>query len=419
MSDTQTDITPTGTRPSETVKLTIGTREFVTMMAAIFGLQALGIDIMLPALEQIGDFYQIANPNDQQWIVVAFVLGFGFPQLIWGPIADRYGRKILLQCSLIGYAVFGLACMFAPTFELLLLFRLLQGISCSGTRVSAGAIIRDVSAGRQMARIMSLVFTVFMIVPILAPGIGTIVIVLLGWPWTFGVLGIFALLVFTWTSFRLPATMREPRPINLSNIVEGFRRVFNHRTSFGYMCASGVIFGSLFAFIAASEQIFDEVFGRGDMFWAYFAGIAGGLAVMNYLNSRIVERFGMRRISHTMVMIFIASSFINLAYMNLFGENFWVFYALFIVAFACFGMMGANFASLALEPMGDIAGTANAVYGFFTSTGASLIGLAIAQQFNGTVIPILMGYVCLGLVSLGIILITERGKLFEIGPGKS
>lgn len=409
-------VTPT---PDTGLNLSIGAREFVAMMAAIFGLQAMGIDIMLPALEQIGTFYEIENANNQQWIVIAFVLGFGFPQLIWGPVADRYGRKILLQCSLVGYAIFGVLCMFAPSFEMLLLFRLLQGISCSGTRVSAGAIIRDVSSGRAMAKIMSLVFTVFMIVPILAPGIGTIIIALLGWRWTFGMLGVFAAIVFLWTAFRLPATMKEPRAINLANVAEGFRRVIGHRTSFGYMCASGVIFGSLFAFISASEQVFDEVFGRGELFWAYFAGIAGGLAVMNYLNSRVVEHLGMRRISHTMVLIFIASAGLNLLYMSFIGENFWVFYALFIVSFACFGMIGANFASLALEPMGDIAGTANAVYGFFTSTGASLIGLAIAQQFNGTVIPILAGYVGLGVTSLIIILITERGKLFELGAGKT
>jgi len=401
------------------LNLSIGHREFVAMMAAIFGLQALGIDIMLPALETIGTYYEVSNPNSQQWIVIAFVLGFGFPQLIWGPVADRFGRKILLQCSLIGYAVFALACMFAPNFESLLVFRLCQGIACSGTRVSAGAIIRDVAAGRAMARIMSLVFTVFMIVPILAPGFGTIVIAFLGWNWTFGVLGVFAAALFIWTAFRLPATMEHPRAISVKSIIDGFKRVIGHRVSFGYMCASGVIFGSLFAFIAASEQIFDDVFGRGDLFWAYFAGIAGGLAIMNYLNSRVVEKIGMRRISHTMVVIFIAAASLNLLYMSFIGENFWVFYGLFIVSFACFGMIGANFASLALEPMGDIAGTANAVYGFFTSTGASLIGLTIAQQFDGTVIPLLIGYAGLGLTSLAIILITERGKLFEIGAGKA
>ncbi len=397
--------------------LSIGPREFVTMMAAIFGLQALGIDIMLPALETIGSHYGLENENNQQWIVIAFVLGFGFPQLICGPIADRYGRKILLQASLVGYAVFGIACMFAPSFEWLLAFRLLQGISCSGTRVSAGAIIRDVSAGRSMARIMSLVYTVFMVVPIIAPAIGTVIIAWFGWRWTFGVLGIFAVIVFIWCSARLPATMKEPRPINVAFIIDAFRRVLSNRISFGYMCASGIIFGALFAFIAASEQVFDEVFGRFDLFWAYFAGIAGGLAVMNYLNSRIVERFGMRRISHLMIIIFIAAAAVNLLYTVMGGENFWIFYALFIVSFACFGMLGANFASLALEPMGDIAGTANAVYGFFTSTGASLLGLFIAQQFDGTVRPILLGYVALGLTSLAIILVTERGKLFEVGEG--
>lgn len=401
------------------LKLSISQTEFVAMMAAIFGLQALGIDIMLPALEQIGTHYEITNPNNQQWIVGIFVLGFGFPQLVWGPIADRFGRKILLQCSLIGYAIFSIACMFAPTFEMLLLFRLLQGIACSGTRVSAGAIIRDVAAGRAMAKIMSLVFTVFMIVPILAPAIGTFVISLSSWSWTFGVLGVFAAIVFVWTAFRLPPTMKESRPINIASITEGFRRVLGHRTSFGYMCASGVIFGSLFAFIAASEQIFDEVFERGDLFWAYFAGIAGGLAVMNYLNSRVVEKYGMRRIGHLMVLIFTASAMLNLGYAYFIGQDFWVFYGLFMISFACFGMIGANFASLAMEPMGDIAGTANAVYGFFTSTGSLMLGMLIAQQFNGTIIPLLVGFVGLGLASLATILITERGKLFEIGAGKA
>ena len=395
--------------------LTIGPREFVALMAAIFGLQALGIDVMLPALEQIGEYYQRANPNDQQLVIFAFVLGFGFPQLVFGPISDRYGRKVLLQLSLVGYAVFGFLCMFAPTFESLLAFRLAQGVCCSGTRVSAGAIIRDVSAGRSMAKVLSLVYTIFMIVPIIAPALGTAIMVQAGWEWTFGVLGVFAVVLLVWISLRLPATMKEARPINLSAILDGFSRVLKHRTSFGYMCASGIIFGALFAFIAASEQVFDEVFGRGELFWAYFAGIAGLLAVTNYSNSRVVEKLGMRRIGHAMVLIFIAVSALNLFIMQVFGQPFWPFYVLFCIAFACFGMMGANFASLALEPMGDIAGTANAVYGFFTMTGSSLIGIFIARQFDGSVVPILWGYVGLGLVSLSIILVTERGRLFGVG----
>lgn len=391
------------------------------MMAAIFGLQAMGIDVMLPALEIIGDHYVIDNPNDQQLIIFAFILGFGFPQLIFGPISDRFGRKILLQLSLVGYFLTGFACMVAPTFESLLILRLLQGVCCAGTRVSAGAIIRDLSKGRAMASILSLVYTVFMIVPIIAPAIGTAIMAVADWRWVFGSLGVFSAIVFTWTQIRLPMTLEEAdrRPFSFEQIIGGFKQVLTHRVTAGYMLASGIIFGCLFAFIGASEQVFDEVFGRGEKFYLYFAGVAGLLAVMNYSNSLFVERFGMRRISHVVVLVFIALSLLNLSFMHFIGPNFWVFYGLFVLTFACFGMLGANFSSLAMEYMGNIAGTANAVYGFITMTLSSTLGFLVARSFDGTVRPLLMAYVLLGVSSLIVILITEKGKLFGVGEGKT
>jgi len=391
------------------------------MMAAIFGLQALGIDTMLPALELIADNYAIKNPNDQQLIIFAFILGFGFPQLFFGPISDRYGRKILLQLSLIGYFLTALACMFAPSFGSLLAFRLLQGVCCAGTRVSAGAIIRDLTKGRAMASILSLVYTVFMIVPILAPAIGTAIMAVMHWSWVFGFLAIFSAPIFFWIQFRLPLTLADSdrRPMSFQTVIEGFRMLVTHRITAGYMAASGIIFGCLFAFIAASEQVFDDVFGRGDDFYLYFAGIAGLLAVMNFFNSRVVGRFGMRRISHVVVLMFILLSMINLAYMQFVGQDFWVFYILFVLTFGCFGMLGANFSSLALEYMGHIAGTANAVYGFVTLTLSSFLGFLVARSFDGTVRPLLISFVLLGVSSLCVILVTERGKLFAVGEGKS
>lgn len=391
------------------------------MMASIFGLQALGIDIMLPALEIIGDFYRIENPNDQQLIIFAFILGFGFPQLIFGPISDRFGRKVLLQISLVGYLITGFLCMIAPSFGTLLFLRLIQGICCAGTRVSAGAIIRDLSKGRSMASILSLVYTVFMIVPIIAPALGTGIMAVMDWKWVFGILGVFSAILFTWTQIRLPSTLapEDRRAISFETVVDGFTKVVSHRITAGYMIASGIIFGCLFAFIGASEQVFDEVFGRGDKFYLYFGGIAGLLAVMNFSNSLVVERFGMRRISHIVVLVFIALSIINLAYMQFIGQNFWVFYCLFVLTFGCFGMMGANFSSLALEYMGEVAGTANAVYGFVTMTLSSFLGFLVARSFDGTVRPLLIAYVLLGMSSLLVILWTERGKLFEVGEGKS
>lgn len=402
-------------------KMPIPRWEFVAMMASIFGLQALGIDVMLPALEIIGDYYAIENPNDQQLIVFAFILGFGFPQLVFGPISDRFGRKILLQLSLVGYFITAFLCMIAPSFGLLLFLRLLQGVCCAGTRVSAGAIIRDLSKGRSMASILSLVYTVFMIVPIIAPALGTAIMAVVAWQWVFGILGVFSAILFTWTQLRLPATLapEDRRAISFKTVIDGFSQVLSHRITVGYMLASGIIFGCLFAFIGASEQVFDEVFGRGEKFYLYFAGVAGLLAVMNYSNSRVVERFGMRRISHAVVLAFIALSIVNLAYMQFVGQSFWVFYILFVLTFGCFGMIGANFSSLALEYMGKVAGTANAVYGFVTMTLSSFLGFLVARSFDGTVRPLLIAYVLLGISSLVVILWTERGKLFEVGEGKS
>ena len=395
--------------------------EFVAMMAAIFGLQAMGIDVMLPALDIVGEHYAVEQANHQQYVIFAFIFGFGFPQLLFGPISDRFGRKLLLQLSLVGYFITAFACMVAPSFASLLTLRFLQGICCAGTRVSAGAIIRDLTKGRAMASILSLVYTVFMIVPILAPAIGTAVMAVADWRWVFGILGVFSAILFTWTQFRLPMTLavEDRRPFSFEQIAGAFKMVASHRITAGYMIASGIIFGCLFAFIGASEQVFDDVFARGEKFYLYFGGIAGMLAVMNLLNSRVVGRYGMRRISHLVILIFIALSLSNLLYMQFVGQNFWVFYILFMLTFGCFGMMGANFSSLALEHMGKVAGTANAVYGFVTITLSSSLGFLVAGSFDGTVRPLLIAYVLLGLTSLIVIFITERGKLFGVGEGKT
>ena len=397
------------------IKLTIPLWEFVAMIAAFFALNALAIDTMLPALEKIGDYYKIQDANDQQLIIFSYILGFGFPQLVFGPLSDRFGRKGLLQICLIIYSITGLACMFAGSFAMLLALRFLQGIFAAGIRVIAGAIIRDITSGRVMARVLSLVFTVFMIVPIIAPAIGTLIMTFTSWSWTFGMLGVAGVLSFIWAQFRLPATLppEKRQPLNLGHIGRSYMTVLRHRVTFGYMLASGFVFGALFAFIGASEQVLDEVYHQGDKFWIWFAVIASGIGIASLTNSKIVERVGMRRISHIVLILFIVVSFLNLMSQYIFGPVFWMFLPLFTLTFACFGMMGANFSSLALEPLGEIAGTASAAYGFATSTLSAFIGLAIAKQFDGSVLPILMGFLGLGIAALMAVLWTERGMLFE------
>lgn len=391
--------------------------ELVIMVAALMSLNALAIDVMLPALSNISEFYSLERANDQQLVIFAYIAGFGAPQLIFGPISDRFGRKGLLSLCLIAYAIAGLACILTNSFAMLLLARFIQGLFASGIRVIAVSIVRDLLAGRAMARIMSLVMTVFMVVPILAPTIGAGVMLIAPWQWTFGLLSLAAMLNLAWIQLRLPETLppEDRQPLNPRQTGRAYLQVVKTRITFGYMCASGVIFGALFSFVAASEQIFTDVFNKHDTFVLWFAGIAGALACANFVNSRIVERYGMRRISHTVLILFTILASINVATLLLVGPHLWLFYPLFCLTFGCFGMLGSNFTALAMEPQGKIAGTASAAYGFATTTFASLIGYAVASQFNGTLAPFMTGFVLLGLSSLTIVLITERGKLFQTG----
>lgn len=389
--------------------------ELVTMVAALMSLNALAIDIMLPALSDISQHYSLSRENDQQLVIFAYIAGFGAPQLIFGPISDRFGRKGLLSLCLIAYAIAGVACILTTSFTTLLLARFIQGMFASGVRVIAVSIVRDLLAGRAMARIMSLVMTVFMVVPILAPSIGAGVMLVAPWQWTFGVLSLTAVLNLIWIQVRLPETLpaEARQPLSVKQSGAAYWQVLTTRITVGYMCASGVIFGALFAFVAASEQIFTDVFQQHETFTLWFAGVAGALAVANFMNSRMVERFGMRRISHSVLLLFIALALINALTLHLVGEKLWLFYPLFCLTFACFGMLGANFTALAMEPQGKIAATASAAYGFASTTVASFFGYLVAGQFDGTVAPFMWGFVALGLGSLSIILVTERFKLFQ------
>ena len=386
---------------------------FVALMAAMMSLSALAIDINLPAFDDIAEYYG-ATGNQQQLILFSFMLGYGFPQLLIGPLSDSLGRKSVLRICLLGYSVCGFLCMFAPSFGALLLLRATHGLFSGGVRVLVTSIVRDAVEGRAMARVMSLVMTLFMVVPILAPGIGQAIIWVANWQWTFGALGIAGIVVFVWTHFALPETLpvSERRDMNLERLADGYRQVFRSQQTVGYMLASGTIFGSLFAFIGSAEQIYGDVFDREATFPLWFALGASFLAAANLLNSVVVERFGMRRISHGALFAFIALALANIVLMRVTDENFAVFITLFVLNFACFGLIGANFSSLAMTPLGKVAGTAGAVYGFSTTTCAAALGYGVARRFDGTVGSVIEGFLALGLMSLVIVLVAERGKLF-------
>ncbi len=390
------------------------------MVAGLMALNAFAIDIMLPALHQISVDVGLtlegqASDNRQQMIVFAYVLGFGAPQLVWGPVSDRFGRRAPLFIALVGYIVMAITCAFMKDFTSLLIVRFVQGVFASGARLVAVSVVRDMFAGRQMARFMSLVMTIFMIIPIIAPSIGQIILYVTDWEWIFGVLAIFGVFMLVWTFLRLPETLPPAKRQNLSlkRAAESYAAIIHSRVTFGYMIASGIAFGALFSFIGSAEQVFREVYHQEETFAYWFAGVAGALACANFLNANIVEKVGMRRISHIALVLFISVAALLAGTTWLFGENLYRFFFLFAICFGCFGMMGANFSALAMEPLGKIAGTASAAYGFMTTTVSSLIGMTIGHFYNGSTIPLMVGFVILGLSSLGVILITERGKLFS------
>lgn len=394
----------------------LSTPEFVAMVAWLMALNALAIDVMLPAMSEIGQALGAASENDAQLIVVIYMLGFGTSQLVWGPVTDRFGRKSVLSIVLVGYVLASLGCTLSHDFNTLLIWRFVLGVMAGGTRVIAVSVVRDLYVGRGMARIMSLVMTVFMVVPILAPLIGqTILDAFHVWQSTFGVLALGGLIMLIWSHFRLPET-RPPEKrtsINPKAVLSAYATVFKTREAVGYMFASGIIFGALFAFISSSEQIFNDIFERPDEFVYWFAAIAAAMSVANFTNARIVERFGQRLISHCAIIGFTIVSLILLLITIAEGPNLYVFMALFAIVFMNFGFMGPNFNSMAMEPLGRIAGTASALLGFASTTMAASIGGLIAAQYDKTLEPVLIGYICLGLVTFAIVLWTEKGKLFQ------
>lgn len=409
-------MTPDATATARAPALSVP--EFVTLMAALMALNALAIDIMLPALPNMGQEFGVDDPNHRQFVVVGYVLGLGAAQLFFGPLSDRYGRRRPLLFSLWGYSIFGLACIFAPSFEMLVVARTLQGVAAAGARVISLSVVRDSYAGRGMARIMSLIMMVFMAVPILAPGLGQLVLLVAPWQWIFVVLVVFGLGVSGWVAWRLTETLpeEERRPISLPSLWEAYGLVFKNRVSAGYMAAGGVIFGALFAYISTAEQLFSDVFDRKESFGLYFAGIAGGMAIGAFLNSRFVVRFGMRRLSHGAVVAFTGINVVHVGLLLLGADGFGVFYSCMVACFFCFSLVGANFNSLAMEPLGEVAGTASAVLGFASTILAGGLGGWVGQRFDGTTMPIALGFLVLGLATLGIVLLTERGRLFARPP---
>ncbi|MGF1465789.1 MAG: multidrug effflux MFS transporter [Sandaracinaceae bacterium] len=396
----------------------IGEWELVAMVASLMAVNALAIDIMLPALGEIARDLAVPGANDRQLVVVVYVFGLGVGQLAAGPLGDRFGRKPVLLGALVLYALLALACIVAPSFGLLVLARGLQGLVASAPRTLALSVVRDLYQGSAMARLMSLVMMVFMVVPIVAPGLGQLVLLVASWRAIFGLLVATGVFLFLWVALRLRETQRpeDRRPLSLSAVREAYLTVLRVRVSRGYTLASGLVFGSLFGYLASSEQIFEESYDAAASFGLYFAVIAVFMSVSAFLNSRIVERLGARRVAHGALSAFIAVAAVQVALALAGALTLPAFVLTMGMLMFAFGMIGANFTSLAMEPLGKIAGTASAALGFTSTALSSVLGGLIARGFDGTPLPFVLGVLLLGGASLAVIAVTEGGSLFRADP---
>ncbi|SOE08549.1 DHA1 family bicyclomycin/chloramphenicol resistance-like MFS transporter [Hoeflea halophila] len=402
--------------PPATVK-GLGRAQFIAIIASLMALNALAIDIMLPAFPNIQGDLGIADGNSVQYILLSYIIGFGGAQLFFGPVSDRFGRRAPLFFGIALYAICAISGALAPSFEFLLIARFLQGVGAAATRVIAISVVRDTHSGRAMAATMSLVMMVFMVVPVFAPMIGQVIILGGDWHLIFVFMALVSLAVGLWAMLRLPETLdnENRRPLTTKSIREAFAIVLTNRIALFYTLATSFYFGSLFAFLNVAQPIYVDLYGLGTYFPVAFAAVAVVMAGSSFVNSRLVGRFGQRRLSHGALIAYFTLALV-LAGLTAMGPiPFWLFFGISMLMMPLFGFVGSNFNSIAMEPLGAIAGTASSTLGFAQTVGGGVVGAVIGQTFDGTVFPLAAGYAIVSAISLIMVLIAEKGRLFGIG----
>ena len=393
--------------PSKPLPLT----EFIVLLAMMISIVALAIDIMLPALDVIGRDLNVANANDTQLVITSLFFGFAVGQMLAGPISDSMGRKPVIY---IGYTVFVAGCLlsiFATSFSLMLAGRVLQGLGAASPRIVTMALVRDSYEGRAMARIMSIVMAVFILVPSIAPAIGQGIIIISSWRSIFTLLMAMAIISVTWFTLRQPETLPQSRrrKFSLGNVASGIREACGYRTAMGYTLASGLIFGAFVGYLSAAQQIFQFSYELGKLFPLYFGGASLTIGLASIVNSKLVMRYGMRLLTMRALIasVILSGAFLVPTFIMDGIPPIWLFMAWLVANFFCIGIMFGNFHALALEPLGHMAGLGAALVGFLSTIIAIPLGWAVGYFFDGGVTSLVSGFALLGLVSLLVMLWTE------------
>jgi DHA1 family bicyclomycin/chloramphenicol resistance-like MFS transporter len=406
-------LSPASTNPhASTPQYRMSQRELLTLISSIMALMALGIDLMLPAFDDIREAYDlgVGSPETAK-VITVFFLGLAVAQLVYGPLADRFGRKPVLYLGSAIYLAGAIGSALAPTFELLLLSRFIWGIGAAGSRVVATAIVRDRFEGTAMAKAMSQVMAVFMLVPVLAPTIGTGIIAILPWRAVFWFCALCAVAITLW-SLRLRETLdpANRRPFRLGSTVSGYREVARTRVTAGYTVATVFLQGVFTAYLASSELLIADVFDREAQFPIIFGLVATLFAVGAIANGRVVERVGIHRLINGVYVVLIpltlASVLLSIASNG--RPNFWLFMPMLAVTLGSFMFLMPNLNTAALGPVGHLAGTASAFSGSVRMAGGAVLGTLVSTRVTDSTIPFSVGVALLCLGSWISVLVTRH-----------
>jgi MFS transporter, DHA1 family, multidrug resistance protein len=381
--------------------------EFVGLIALMMALTALSVDIMLPALPAIGQAMGVDEPNDRQAVIIFYLLGFSVGQLAFGRLSDRWGRKPMLMVGLAIFLAGSLLASIASDFTPLLVARGVQGLGAAAPRVIALAIMRDLYAGREMARIMSFAMSVFIIIPVLAPALGQGLLLAGNWRWTFDALLVVGVIVTLWSALRLPETRSEADARAPLSLWASIRMAVETPQTLGYAVATSFMFGCLLGFVSSAQQVFVDVFQLGAYFPVAFGAIASMMALASFLNAQLVERLGMRRVSHWALTGFAGISLLVAGTAALGIATLPVFAIMVGALFFLVGLIMPNFNALAMEPQGHNAGMASSFIGFTTTACGALFGGAVGYLFDGTVVPLAVGFAVLSLLAFAAVVCVE------------
>lgn len=389
--------------------------EFVALMAALMSIAALALDALLPALEPIGEAIHSRSASDNQLLITLFFLGLGVGPLLFGPISDSIGRKPVVYLGFALFILSSLVCVMARSVEVMVIGRILQGISLSAPRTISVAMIRDTYSGDYMARVMSFVTVVFILVPVIAPALGKYILDALGWQAIFHVQVGFSILVCWWFWKRQPETLPVRRRTSFRGriFVEGFKELLNYRQTVAFTFIWGFITGSFLVYLSTSQQVFEQQYGLPDAFPYLFAALAITIGAATLLNGTLVVRLGMLRLVTAAMILYVLTSLVYIAlYLNTGNPPVMVVMVFFGVQFFAVGFIFGNLRSLAMEPLGHIAGIGAAITGFVATVMAVPISSFIGQFVKTSVLPMFIGFLVCGLLScliLGYFYFTKSG----------